>query len=57
MTQTFEIKITGSGTPEQLVEALREVARNILINAEHGVGMLDGSEWEDSVLVTEINAE
>lgn len=58
MEQTFEIKITGSGTAEQLVNALRDVARSIAsVNTEHGTAMLDGSKWEDAILVTEINAE
>jgi len=58
MEHTFEIKITGSGTPEQLVEALGEVARSIAsVGAEHGTAILDGAEWEDAILVTEINAK
>jgi hypothetical protein len=51
----IEIKITGSGTADEIVEALRRVAKNIALNAaEHGVNMLDGSVWEDSTLLTEI---
>ena len=51
----IEIKITGSGTADEIVEALRRVAKNIALNAaEHGVNMMDGSVWEDSTLLTEI---
>jgi hypothetical protein len=58
MEQTFEIKITGSGTPEQLVNALQELAKDIaLVNSLRGAVALDGAEWEDTILVTEINAE
>jgi hypothetical protein len=61
MKRTFEIKITGSGTPKQLVDQLRNVAKRIESLAEfdekHGAAMLDGAEWEDAILVTEINAE
>ena len=53
----IEIKITGSGTAEEVVDALRRIATNIAINAvEHGVHMLDGSVWEDATLLTEIKA-
>lgn len=57
----FEIKITGSGTQEEIVEALRNVANNILSagagNPEGLNDELDDTEWEDSTLVTKVDIE
>jgi hypothetical protein len=54
-SKMLEIKITGEGTADEIVGALRRVAKNIALNAaEHGVNMMDGSVWEDSTLLTEI---
>lgn len=48
----YGIKITGSGTPQQLADALRTVADSIESSTPY---MLDGAEWEDPILMTEIN--
>lgn len=50
----YEIKITGSGTKEQLEHSLRELARSI--QDAKGDAELDGAEWEDAILMTEIKA-
>lgn len=56
--KTFTIKITGSGTAEQLEIALRQVARNIQDLAQNGKeSELDGASWEDPTIMTEINEE
>jgi len=50
--KTFEIKISGSGTKNQIELALRQIARNIQDEEEDS---LSGAEWEDPFLITEIN--
>lgn len=55
----YEIKITGGGKPYQLVEALIGVANSIqeaIHNEQHTCAILDGAEWEDSTLFTEIKS-
>lgn len=55
----FEIKITGSGTPLEIAIALEEVVKTIKqsVHSEHSNAVLDGAEWEDSVLIIEIKAK
>jgi hypothetical protein len=48
----FEIKITGSGTPLEIIDALAGVQRSILATMPE----LDDVEWEDPILMTEISA-
>jgi hypothetical protein len=52
----YEIKITGSGTQEEIAEALRGVANNILGagagNPEGVKDELNDVEWEDATLMT-----
>ncbi len=56
--QEFEIKITGSGTPLEIASALEEISKSIKESAdsEHGNAVLDGAEWETSILMTEIKS-
>ena len=53
--EQFEIKITGSGTPNEICKALADVISHI--QQDKNKGTLDGAEWEDSTLMTEINAK
>jgi hypothetical protein len=50
--ENLTIKITGGGTRKEISDALILIAKSIL---ETPVEELDGSEWEDSTLMTEIN--
>lgn len=50
----LNIKITGGGTREDISKALALISKSIL---ETPIEDLDGSEWEDCTLMTEINAE
>lgn len=54
---TYNIKISGEGTAQEVAEALRNIADAITAAAEgeHEVAELDGAEWEGSVLMTEIS--
>lgn len=55
----YKIKISGSGTAEELAKALRDIADGIeeAKIGEHETAALDGATWEDKTLCTEINAE
>jgi hypothetical protein len=55
--EALKIKITGSGTAEEIAQALIQVATNIRFQATHPEGKLDGEEWEDATLMTEIEAK
>lgn len=56
----YKIKITGEGTPQEIVKALRLIANAIEDRATRTdldapeIEHLDGAEWEDSTLMTEI---
>jgi len=55
----YTIKITGSGTPDEIINALKGVIESIE-EAKGGIGeisALDGAEWEDKTLMTEISVE
>jgi len=54
--EKYNITITGEGTAEEIAQALRDVADGIMEakRGEHEVAVLDGAEWEDSVLMTRI---
>lgn len=54
MDMEFEIKITGSGTPEEIAKALVELAKTIRTDISNG-NDLDGAEYEDQTLMTVIN--
>ncbi len=57
----YTIKITGQGKPEDIVKALRLVAsaiesKSVRENLDSPeIEDLDGAEWEDFTLMTEIN--
>lgn len=55
----YTIRISGSGTREDIAKALRVVADAIHHPTSKGDGLniedIDGAEWEDSTLMTEIN--
>lgn len=57
----YSIKITGSGTASEIVRALELIATAISDKAVRTrldspeVEDLDGAEWEDSTLMTEIH--
>ncbi len=53
MKDNFEIKITGGGTRKEISDALALISKSIL---ESKVEDIDGAEWEDCTLMTEINA-
>jgi hypothetical protein len=56
--QTFEIKISGSGTASHLESALAQVLRDLRDTIRNDrEETLDGAVWEDSVLITEIKSE
>lgn len=54
---TYQIKITGSGTREEIAAALRNIADAIYHPNSKGDGLnvtLEDHEWEDYILMTEI---
>ena len=55
----YEIKISGSGTAKQIAAALRDIARNIqeASDGNNEIAELDGANWEDPTLMTEIRAQ
>jgi|AntRauTorckE6833_2_1112554.scaffolds.fasta_scaffold00889_30 hypothetical protein len=53
----YEIKISGSGTLDQLAVRLIEIGRNLQIQSHYGVDEdLEGTK-EDGCLITEIQKE
>lgn len=53
----FEIKISGSGTADQLATRLLDVVRQLQVaNVHGGLEELEGT-YEDSILITEIKEE
>lgn len=50
--EMFEIKITGAGSREDIVSALRLIADSVL---KSPVEEIDGANWEDCTLLTEIS--
>jgi len=51
--ENLTVKITGGGTRKDISSALSLIAKSIL---ETPIEDLDGSEWEDCTLMTEVNA-
>lgn len=49
----FSIKITGSGTAEEIAKSLEKVAKNI----RESENLEGGVEWEGPTLMTEIEPE
>lgn len=62
MKSNYQIKITGEGTANEIVNALRLVANAIESNGirktldSPEIEDLDGAQWEDCTLLTEICA-
>ena len=52
--KNLTIKITGGGSREDISKALDLISKAIISTP---IEELDGSEWEDCTLMTEINAE
>lgn len=50
----YNIKITGSGTKEEIIAALQTIIQDIEATREN---QLDGVEWENATLMTVINFE
>jgi len=48
------IKITGNGTLLEIVDALSGVQKSLLAATPED---LDGAEWEDKTLMTEVNVD
>lgn len=55
----YKISIAGTGTPEDIVRELREIAKIIEAEAagEDAEEVLSGNEWEGKTLITTINAK
>ena len=57
MARTFKIKISGSGTADQLAVRLNDIVRQLQVaNVHDGLDELEGT-YEDSILITEIKEE
>jgi len=52
--ENLKVKITGGGTRDEVAKALITIAREILSTP---VEDLDGCEWEDCTLMTEVEAD
>lgn len=50
MEETYNIKITGSGTKEEITKALQDVITSL-------IDLEDKATWEDATLCTEISKE
>jgi hypothetical protein len=50
----FEIKITGSGSKDELIAALGTVLSDLKVSSEQE---LASAEWEDETLMTEISTK
>ena len=55
----YNIKITGSGTTDELITGLKNLINSIedSVKSEHVEAILDGAEWKDKILMTEISAK
>jgi len=56
--ESYNIKITGKGTSEEIIKSLKSIIGGIeeAQEGEHPESaILDGAEWEDNTLATEIN--
>jgi hypothetical protein len=53
---TINIKITGSGTPKEVIKSLEGLIESIkeTNKGKDKVAIFDGAEWEDETLMTEI---
>ena len=56
--QKFTIKISGSGTADEIKKALKNVIESIEeTRGDEQDAKLDGVEWEDDILMTSIDSE
>lgn len=59
--ENYNIKITGGGSRQDIAKALRVIADALHHETSMGHGMnlsddmIDGAEWEDCTLMTEIS--
>lgn len=59
--KTYNIKIAGEGTREEIAKQLRDIANAIHNPTSKGDGYnvgidsVDGAEWEEKTLITEIH--
>lgn len=53
MKTELQIKVSGSGTKKDIIEALKDLAESISQQSDEI--LLGGTELEDSVLITEIS--
>ena len=53
----FEIKISGSGTVDQLATRLLDIARMLQVANVHGGSEEIPGTYEDDILITEITEE
>ena len=55
--KNYSIKITGQGTREDIAKALREIADLVFNPTGENLSddYIDGAEWEDATLMTEIS--
>lgn len=54
---TYNITIKGNGTPQEIKKSLQSIIDGIqeAEDGEHSTcAILDGAEWEDEILMTEI---
>jgi len=54
---TINIKISGSGTPNEVIKSLEGLIESIkeTNKGKDKIAIFDGAEWEDETLITEIN--
>lgn len=57
MEKEYTIKITGSGTFAGIMNTLRSVANEMDLILESGQTPPNTIEWEDPILMTEINED
>ena len=57
MKKQFNIKITGSGTPEEIIASLKLVIDSVdaARHKKNPAKFLDGAKWENKTLMTEVN--
>jgi hypothetical protein len=53
-TITYELKVSGNGTQEELINALRDLVSSLENSTSETIVKVD---WEDSILVTSVKAD
>lgn len=55
---TYKIEIKGSGTKKEIIKALEGLIASLhSTDGKQEDALLDGAEWEDKTLMTNISAE